>query len=219
MEDRSKYLEPAPEPDAWDYAIGAAKVGGLAFPFLGSGIAFFDLVTAPIRGKRATDWCERLRLGLNELSEKVAGLTPEKLAASEEFNSAFARASQAAMRTHQAEKLDTLRNAVLNVAVGNAPSVDLQTMFLNIIDTMTPLHIAVLHLIEHPNPTVRDVLRKQGDVANHVVADLNSRGLLKDRRPYAARNREENELLIAPWEISPLGKQFLSFIKSPIALP
>ncbi|MDQ2839906.1 MAG: hypothetical protein M3Y72_02470 [Acidobacteriota bacterium] len=96
-------LEPAPESTAFDHALAVAKVGALAFPFLGSGIALFDLIAAPLRGKRITDWCEQLRLRLNNLSDEVKGLTPEKLADNEEFISAFAHAAQAATRTHQEE--------------------------------------------------------------------------------------------------------------------
>ncbi len=52
-----------------------------------------------------SEWGEALRLRLNELSQKVAGLTPEALAASDPFISAFAQATQAALKTHHAEKM------------------------------------------------------------------------------------------------------------------
>jgi len=55
-------LEPAPDRTAFDYGLAVAKVGALAFPFLGAGVTLFDLVTAPSRGKRLIDWCEELRL-------------------------------------------------------------------------------------------------------------------------------------------------------------
>ena len=64
-------LEPAPESTAFDRALTAAKVGALAFPFLGAGVAFIDLLTAPLRGKRMNDWCEEFRLRFNDLSQKV----------------------------------------------------------------------------------------------------------------------------------------------------
>ena len=52
------------------------------------------------------------------------------------------QATQAALRTHQAEKLEALRNAVLNVAAGKGPSDDMQMVFLSFIDSFrndTPL--------------------------------------------------------------------------------
>src|ERR1700688_4621178 len=98
-------LAPAPARSALDYGLAVAQVGGIAFPFGGAGVKLFDLVTAPLRGKRMSDWCEELRLRLNELSQKIEGLTPEALAASDPFVSAFAQATQSALKTHQAEKL------------------------------------------------------------------------------------------------------------------
>jgi len=132
-------LEPAPERTAFDDAVDVAKAVTLAFPFFGAGVTLFDLLTAPLRGKRMQDWCEELRLSLNDLSQTVNGLTPERLAQDNAFVSAFAHASQAAMRNHQTEKLGALRNAVLNVAMGNAPAADVQQFFLALVDSFTPV--------------------------------------------------------------------------------
>jgi hypothetical protein len=149
--DKPIHLEPAPESTAFDHALTAAKVGAVALPFLGSGIALFELITTPLRGKRLSDWCEEVRLGLNELSETVAGLTPEKLAASEEFNSAFIQAAQAAMKTHEKDKLDALRNAVLNVASGTANRDESQvTAFLALVDRFVSAHLQILHKFQSP---------------------------------------------------------------------
>jgi hypothetical protein len=75
----------------------------------------------------------------------VEGLTPEKLAVSEPFISAFAHATQVALRTQQQEKLEALRNAVLNVATrATEIDEDRQTAFLSLIDRFTPAHIRIL---------------------------------------------------------------------------
>ncbi len=82
-------LKPAPSKTTFDYAMIAAKAATtVAFPFLSPGVTFVDLVTAPLRSKRLSDWCEELRLALNDLSLRVEGLTPEKLAEDEAFVSA-----------------------------------------------------------------------------------------------------------------------------------
>jgi len=50
-------------------------------------------------------------------------------------------------------------------------------------------------------------------MTDSVVLDLNSRGLLEDPRPYAARMRESQEgLVTVGWSRSPLGREFLSFV-------
>jgi len=209
-------LEPAPGKTAFDFGLAIAQVSALAFPAVLPGVKLFDLITAPLRGKRMSDWCEELRLRLNELSRKVEALTPEALATSDPFVSIFAHATQAALRTHQAEKLEALRNAVLNVAVGRGPSEDLQLIFLNFADTFTPVHLQVLVHFQNKDRANVARFRSQRDLTDLAVSDLRDRGLLRDTRPYAARERESPEaLIIYDWEVSQLGKQFLEFIKSP----
>jgi len=133
-------LEPAPGRTEFDWTVSAARVGALAFPFLGSGVALFDLITAPLRTKRLSDWLEQLRQCVNELSQKVATLTPASLAGDEAFNAAFFQAAQTVLRTHQQEKLDALRNAVVNVALGGESNADRQSKFSTLL-TAFPLCI------------------------------------------------------------------------------
>ena len=209
-------LEPAPERTAFDYSLAIAKAGALVFSFLGPGVTLFDLVTAPLRGKRLGNWCEDLRLALNELSQKVDGLTPEALATNDAFVSAFAHATQAALRSHQTEELAALRNALLNVAIGSAPSEDLQIIFLNLVDSFTPTHLQTLAFFQQRDAAVMKGLRSQRDLSDQAVRDLRDRGLINDTRPFIGRNRKTSDSLVElRWEISNLGKQFLAFIKSP----
>jgi hypothetical protein len=71
---------------------------------------------------------------------------------------------------------------------------------------------------QHPDNTVRDEFRRQRDLTDQVVRDLNDRGLIDDTRPYVARNRDAPESLVYyQWDLTNLGKQFLAFIKSPEA--
>ena len=58
MEEPNIPLQPAPGRTTFDYGLAVAKAGALAFPFLGAGVILFDLATAPLRGKRFSDWCE-----------------------------------------------------------------------------------------------------------------------------------------------------------------
>lgn len=53
------------------------------------------------------------------------------------------------MRTHQAEKLDALKNAVLNIAAGQE-SEDRQTNFIALVDRFTPAHLKVLQKFHQP---------------------------------------------------------------------
>jgi len=143
-------LEPAPERTAFDYALAIAKVGTIAFPFFGPGVTLVDLLTAPLRTKRLSDWQEELRLRLNDLSQRVGGLTPEALAKDDAFVSAWFQATQAALRTHQKEKLDALRNAVLNAALGKDAQTNRQAQFLSLVDRFTAAHLTLLRFFRDP---------------------------------------------------------------------
>jgi hypothetical protein len=213
-----RHLQAAPGKTAFDYGMAVAKAGSVAFPFLGAGVVLVDLVTAPLRGKRMNDWCEELRLCLNKLSAEVEGLTPEALATSDSFISALAQATQAALKTHHAEKLEALRNAVLNVAAGTAPPDDLQLIFLSLVDSFTPTHLQALAYFNSRDPSLILRFREgQPEISDLAVRDLRDHTLLRDTRPYVAQPRElpPGSLMAQGFQITNLGRQFLDFITAP----
>jgi len=206
--------KPLPQPTFED-AIHAGRKGFLSMiPFIGSaGAELIDLLSTPL-GDRRDEWLADLERRLHDLEENVEGFRFDDLAKNEQFVTVALQATQAALRTHQAEKHE-LRNTVLNVALArnDLPGEDQQVVFLNFIDGFTPVHLRLLGYIYNransPKPTV------ESDLSNQVVQDLDNRGLLKDGRPYAARGRYYDDLLSCPWDVSLLGKQFLEFIKAP----
>jgi hypothetical protein len=76
--------------------------------------------------------------------EKVSELTPERLSRNEAFVSTALRATEIAVRTHEHEKLEALRNAVMSSALPDAPDDTLQQIFLNHVDSLTPWHLRIL---------------------------------------------------------------------------
>lgn len=218
-------VEPAPEQTGFDYGLAIAKVGAVAFPFFGAGVTLLDLITAPLRGKRSSDWCEEIRLRLNELSQKIDGLTPETLAANEAFISAFAQATQAALRTHQREKLHALRNAVVNVAAGTAPADDLHMAFFALIDRLTPSHLAVLRFfnetpwdgvqagrpLEQAVPQVKSEVAAlenvEDDFVKLLIRELYGSGLSQ----FNPDDFSSPKAKAGAW-LTTVGRQFLEFI-------
>jgi hypothetical protein len=177
-----------------------------------------DLVFTSPLAQRRDDWLKDLEMRLRELENRVAGFHIEELGKNEQFVSVTLHAFQAALKTHQAEKLAALQNAVMNVAVSKAPSEDLQLIFLNLVDSFTPTHLKMLQFFQQPEACTREEFRREGDLGDLVMRDLNDRGLINDTRPYAARNRDDHERLVTyQWDVTNLGKQFLEFITSPEA--
>lgn len=162
-------------------------------------VVFENFFTSPIE-RRKDAWLQQLADVLKEVEGRVAELTPEKLAENEAFVTVAMQASQIALRNHQQEKLEALRNAVLNAALSNPPQEDEQMIFLRLVDQLTPWHLRVLSVLNEPvqwmerhgvgNPgwgmgatsTVLEhclpELRGQRDTYDQIVRDLQSEGLL-----------------------------------------
>ncbi len=116
---------------------------------------------------------------LQELEDK--GFKLEELQQNEEFVSAVMNASQIALRSHQAAKLDALRNAILNVATGQAPEEALQNVFLNLVDSFTELHFRILKVFQAPSPPPGMSMGGLGQVLEHNIPELHGKRELYDQ--------------------------------------
>jgi hypothetical protein len=96
-----------------------------------------SIVIVPSLDQRRKEWFENLATDLEDLKEKFKDIELEKLSESENFTDAFMHSYVSAMRTHHQEKLEALRNTVLNTITPNAPDEDLQLIFINYIDRHT----------------------------------------------------------------------------------
>jgi hypothetical protein len=135
-----------------DVAHTLAKAGLSAVPILGGPAAeLFQAIIQPPLERRRQAWMEQVGEKMKKLENK--GFNLGKLQNDERFISAVMHASQLALRTHQKEKLDALRNAILNVAKGQSPDEALQHMFLDFIDSLSELHLRILRLFQSPPPS------------------------------------------------------------------
>jgi hypothetical protein len=155
-------------------------------------------IAAPL-ARRRDDWLESVAVRLLELQERVEGFTVEDLADNEQFVSTVMQATAAAIRTHQGEKLEALRCAVVNSALGIPIDDAQQQMFVSFVSDFTEWHLRVLELFQDPpgwaaRNGVRFPSRSMGARAHvledafpqlighrefydQVVRDLHSRGL------------------------------------------
>lgn len=138
-----------PKPNASDIAHTVVKAGLSAIPVVGGPVnELFSLVVTPSLDKRRDKWIESIARALKELEIQVEDFKIENLRENESFVSAVMYASGVAIRNHQEEKLEALKNAVLNAATTNAPEEDLQLMFLNFVDSLTSGHLKMLKLLD-----------------------------------------------------------------------
>jgi len=222
-----------PKRKASDVVHTLAKAGLSAIPIVGGPASeVFSLVVTPSLEKRRDKWIESIAEALKLLEQKVKGFKIENLKDNEAFVSVVMQASQAAMRTHQEEKLEALRNAVLNSALRDSLEENLRLIFLNHVDYFTPLHLLLLRLISEAtkktfvdrNKIGRKIVQtenfgKRGEgfkyLFDEIAADLRSRALIKQDVGHSVWiSCDEHQGWYDP--ITSLGEMFLQFIKSPI---
>jgi len=224
---------PDSRPTSGDIALAVAKGMLGAVPYFGSVAAEMVslFVTTPL-DKRRGKWVESLAVGSDGL-RRGEGVDWESLASNESFISTVFHATQVAMRSHQEEKLRALRNAVLNAARPGAPDDDLQLMFLNFLDTLTPWHLRILSFLNDPKAqlerggahyqqfgmggisTVLELafpeLVNHRDFYDQLARDLYSRGLLSTEQLHITMTADG---MVAS-RTTEMGKSFLQFIADP----
>lgn len=142
-------IDPAVEPAGEKVGRVIRSIAG-AVPVIGGAATeiFNSLFEGPL-SKRRTEWMLNVTEILNDLMEE--GLVTEaSLKENEAFISTVAQTCNMALRNHEAEKLEALRNAVKNSAMPSCPSDDYRQLFLNFVDACTVTHIKILHLFHNP---------------------------------------------------------------------
>ena len=218
-------LPSPPEANAGDIVVHVVKAGINAIPLVGGAAAgLANILGAPL-DRRLREWFELLAESVRKLQEQASELTDKVLKENEAFHSAAVHALQSATRTHQKEKLEALRNAVLNVAAGLGPEEDQQMMFLQAVDRLTVSHIVFLrNRASQGRPSRRGglyLLAKQirpPGVADHMLAqivrDLKNDGFLDV--DIALDQLDAGTVSNTSVKLTEYGSQFLSFITSPL---
>lgn len=212
----------------------AARAALAGIPFAGgAAVELFNRLLAPPIQRRRDAW-------LNVLAERVARLEQEgrvkveDLQRNDEFVSTVMQASQAAVRNHQKGKLDALRNAVLNTALGQAPEDAKREVFLGLVDTLTVWHLRVLSFLAAPGGSTNARQLNMDLITGHHAAVI---AVLQDAFPDLKQDTEFVQKVVADLDreglilgdvtlrtvhglagmrnLTDLGDEFLRFISEP----
>jgi hypothetical protein len=212
-----------------DVAHTLARAGLAALPYYGGSAAeLFNAIIIPPLTKRKDEWVQSIGIGLMEVERKIDDFSLDNLSKNEDFITIVMHATSVAIRNHQEEKLRALRNAVINSSLpNNALDEDLQIMFINIIDFLTPSHLLVLSRVNDPlmhggkpltdwsRVSVRisekfpEFIGKE-NFLNQIISDLHSYGLIQ--KDSSKMNLFDGEFMLSSKTI--LGTQFVAFITS-----
>jgi hypothetical protein len=218
-----------------EIAEGLVKAGLAAIPVVGGSAAeVVGLFLQPAVQRRREEWLRRLGEAVEELRQRADVGDIEALAHNETFITVVLNASMAAMRTHQQEKLDALKNAVENSALAIAPDEHTQMMFLGFLDELTPVHLQILAYLRNPSEWfekggiprpdtsgARSIvleaafpqLHGRAGFYSQVVRELGTRGLAQESGLSGMVSAH------GLWDAltTPLGNQFLDYIEPPPA--
>lgn len=208
---------PVPKASTGDGAYAWVRTGVGLMP--GAGGLLQMLVSPPIE-KRRVEWMQDINDRLVKL-EQEEGVDLGKLAEDDQFVSAVMRASHLAVQNHQKLKIEALRNAVLNVARGQAPEDALLHMFLQLVDSLSETQIQMLEAFRDPKDLSTGALintaletqlpHLQGKNAIYTVLwdDLVAKRLLTG----TADGARGSGAAVA--RVTKMGEQFCAFISDP----
>ena len=184
------------------------------------------IVTPPIE-KRRTEWIEAIAKLITELSDRLDGFDPSNLSENESFISTVLNATTIAIKTHQKEKLEALKNAVQNSALPSAPEDNLRCIYFRLIDSLTPYHIRLLRFFAFANESTTHKktslqiwewvyeaipeLPNNIDLAKKLIEDLRNEFLLEIKSLPVVMTTGG----LFGSRVTNLGRGFLNFIKSP----
>lgn len=210
-----------PKPTKGDTAHALAKAGLSAIPVVGGpAVELFQHLVQPPLERRRNEWMTQVGEKLQELEAK--GLNLQDLQNNEQFITAVMQASTAALRTHKAEKLAALRNAVLHIAKGQGPEETIQHLLLSFIDEFSEMHLRVLAFARAPKPSTSlsagglshvledniPALRGQRTLYDQLWKDLYLRGLINTESLHVMMTGNG----LGQSRTSPLGETLLNFI-------
>jgi len=225
-----------PQKSAGDHVHKAIRIAASGIPVVGGCVTeiFTAIITPPLE-RRRDEWVQSIAVELINLKKVEEGFSIDKLSDNESFITTVTHATQAAIRNHQKEKIEALRNAVLNSAMPNPPNDDLQLIFINQIDILTPWHLRLLALLDNPieigkqkgvtYPNWQQSSRKA--IVEYIYPEL------KDKPEFTSMLAKDlfNRGLISTDTITvgmlhiglfqscttTMGKQFIEFIKHPLS--
>ncbi len=184
MENNKKYTPPKAGSD--DVAYATVKAGISMIPVAGAPASeLLGLIVTPPLEKRRSEWMESIGNGLLELEQKV-NIVLQELQNNDKFIDTAMDATQIAIRTSEKDKLEALKNALLNSALPNSPDESLRKMFFSFIDTFGVFHIKFLELFQNP----RNWFPEHGMQYQEIVMSGALSHLIERAFPSLRNNRE-----------------------------
>jgi hypothetical protein len=215
-----------------DVVNKVTRAGIGALPVIGAGLTeFLAFVVGDPAQERRDDFMRQTCERLLALEADFDRLEKEALRDNEQFQATFIQATRLSTQAASDEKRELLQNAIINSAILTIEENHRQIL-MQFLERITPLHAVVLQLLDNPasNETARNrvanisigglsliveaaipSLQGNGALANRIVADLESMGLVSG----ASLNVTMSGSGLLAQRSTPLGRSFLQFVVNP----
>jgi hypothetical protein len=224
---------PAQAPGRFGYSVAKVTLAGI--PLVGDALQEIleRAIGEPLK-KRQEDWFREIGKGLQELQDRLEGFDPRSLGDDPAFVGIVYEATEQAMRAQDEERLEALRNVVLNTAAGIAIDDVLRGRFMSYVGRFSTAHVHVLKAMDNPSASPTMVARAKGimmgsfwtvllaglpefrereDLLEVIVAELEAERLIEK----SAKVMMSGGSIMAQ-KSTALGRAFLQFISSPDSL-
>jgi hypothetical protein len=143
-------LWPMPERNLGDVGEIGFQAAVAMVPLIGAPIQTFMAAAGTAYEARKDDWLNKMAEVVDDLSERFEDFDPATLANDQRFLSATAEASRIAVASHRREKLQMLKNALINLASGREPEEVMTARFLRFVEELEVDHFVFLKYASDP---------------------------------------------------------------------
>lgn len=210
--------------DAGQAILGAIPAWGPICSYI-----FGKLVQSPTEERRVK-WMNEIGIRLAKIEAETAGFIAS-LETNDSFLDMLYQASNIAIRNSQQNKLNALKNAVINSALNEVLSYSIKQNYINLIDQLTPLHLQILVLLNNPRKHYKD-----NNIDTSIYVSVSLRSVILDAFPELhgqlptivlfvqdlyrlglLNTNDVTDITTTPFEprTSALGKMFILFISEP----
>ncbi|MEG4397262.1 hypothetical protein [Microcoleus sp. BROC3] len=180
----------------YDKNYNVAKALVSSVPAIGSLVVpFVENYIVPPATQRLHIFLGSLVRELEQIKSKIESVNFETPV----FQTTFMQACQIAARTHKEQKLEALKNAVLNSSIPRSLEDDVLAMFLNWIDGFTALHISTLKHLHYLDRYAQEelhtyfpLLEQNRAIYNQVLKDLADRSLISLTENYITEEDDDD---------------------------
>ena len=213
-----------------EHILNILKAGLATAPFCGGIASLMSDYIPSAKMRRLEAFAERLAADMNELQDRVN----EGKIHSDEFAFIFEKCFRGVAENYQAEKLEAFRGILLNTAIGTNLSEDEKEFFLNLVTTLSVLHIRILKFMAEPVPYLEahgiSSNRIRGgfseffpvaipgvdlEVIKSAFGDLHQYGFINTDKTIFATMTASQGLQLLGNRVSQLGRRFVAFCTRP----